>query len=161
MTKPHDEDANVELTTTGADGKKRVAECTTGELARLVERVERDGIEKTVDMDTGEIIAPEVLEGVIAQIKELPQGAMDALAEVVEEFKRGSSKWMKTKGREYAEFYWQNGYGAFSIGQSMVDDVRKYIASQDEHHRVVSFEEEFRAFLERYGVEFDERYVWD
>ena len=84
-----------------------------------------------------------------------------SLSDVVEEFKRGSSKWMKTKGREYADFYWQNGYGAFSIGQSMVDDVRKYIASQDEHHRAVTFEEEFRTFLERYGVEFDERYVWD
>jgi REP element-mobilizing transposase RayT len=84
-----------------------------------------------------------------------------SLADVVMELKRGTSKWMKEQGPDFADFYWQNGYGAFSIGQSMVDDVIKYIENQAIHHRKLTFQEEFRQFLVRYEVEFDERYVWD
>ena len=58
-------------------------------------------------------------------------------------------------------FHWQNGYGAFSVSQSNVGEVREYIRTQQEHHRVVTFQEEFRRFLKRYEVEYDERYVWD
>jgi hypothetical protein len=57
--------------------------------------------------------------------------------------------------------YWQNGYGAFSIGQSGVEALKKYIARQKEHHRKKTFQDEFRAFLAKYQVEYDERYVWD
>src|ERR1700730_2814653 len=60
----------------------------------------------------------------------------------------------------YAKFYWQNGYGAFSIGQSGVEALKKYIAKQKEHHRKKTFQDEFRAFLAKYQVEYDERYVW-
>ena len=84
-----------------------------------------------------------------------------ALAQVVMEVKRATSKWIKTQGTGFAKFHWQSGYGAFSIGQSGVEDVKAYIANQAEHHRVKSFEEEFRSFLKRYEMEFDERYVWD
>jgi REP element-mobilizing transposase RayT len=84
-----------------------------------------------------------------------------SLAQVVMEVKRATSKWIKTQGKEFAGFHWQSGYGAFSIGQSGVDEVKTYIANQAKHHRVKSFEEEFRSFLKRYQVEFDERYVWD
>lgn len=84
-----------------------------------------------------------------------------SLSQVVMEVKRATSKWIKTQGLDFARFHWQNGYGAFSIGQSGVDEVKKYIADQAKHHRVKSFEEEFRSFLKRYQVEFDERYVWD
>jgi putative transposase len=77
------------------------------------------------------------------------------------EVKRATSKWIKTQGKEFASFHWQSGYGAFSIGQSGVDEVKTYIAKQAKHHRVKSFEEEFRSFLKRYQVEFDERFVWD
>jgi REP element-mobilizing transposase RayT len=84
-----------------------------------------------------------------------------ALAQVVMEVKRATSKWIKTQGKEFAKFHWQSGYGAFSIGQSGVEEVKAYIANQAEHHRVKSFEEEFRSFLKRYELEFDERYVWD
>jgi REP element-mobilizing transposase RayT len=84
-----------------------------------------------------------------------------SLAQVVMEVKRATSKWIKTQGKGFAGFHWQNGYGAFSIGQSGVDEVTNYIANQAEHHRVKSFQEEFRSFLKRYEVEFDERYVWD
>jgi REP element-mobilizing transposase RayT len=82
------------------------------------------------------------------------------LSKVVEEVKRGSSKWIKTRGPEYADFYWQNGYGAFSVSPSLVEAVTHYIAHQEEHHSKQSFQEEFREFCRRHGVEFDERYVW-
>ena len=82
-------------------------------------------------------------------------------AEMVKEVKRGSSLWLKTKSTDLHDFAWQNGYGIFSIGYSQVEEVRKYIAGQEEHHRTISFQDEFRKFLERYAVEFDERYVWD
>jgi putative transposase len=84
-----------------------------------------------------------------------------SLSRVVMEVKRATSKWIKTQGKDFTKFHWQNGYGAFSIGQSGVEEVKTYIANQAEHHRVRSFEEEFRSFLKRYQIEFDERYVWD
>ncbi|MBI2805113.1 MAG: IS200/IS605 family transposase [Planctomycetes bacterium] len=83
------------------------------------------------------------------------------VAKIVEKVKAGSSKWIKTKGAEYHDFYWQSGYGAFSIGQSGIGGVKKYIANQKEHHRTRTFQEEFREFLNRYEIAFDERYVWD
>jgi putative transposase len=83
------------------------------------------------------------------------------LAEVVEKVKTSSSKWLKTQGRALQAFYWQNGYGGFSVSPGEVDSVAAYIEGQEEHHRVVSFQEEYRKFLEDYGVEYDERYVWD
>ena len=84
-----------------------------------------------------------------------------ALAKVVEEIKKGTSKWIKTKSPGLRQFYWQNGYGAFSVSPSKVEEVRQYIAGQDEHHRWITFQEEFRAFLERHGIEYEQRYVWD
>lgn len=84
-----------------------------------------------------------------------------SIAQIVYEVKRGSSKWIKTKGQLYRKFHWQNGYGAFSVSQSHVGQVRSYILNQEQHHRKVSFQDEFREFLRRYDVEYDERYVWD
>ena len=83
------------------------------------------------------------------------------IAALVEEVKTESSKWIKTKGVEFINFHWQKGYGAFSIGQTQVEDVKRYIRSQKEHHRRVTFQDEYRKFLKRYGIEYDERYVWD
>jgi putative transposase len=84
-----------------------------------------------------------------------------AICDVVEEVKTSSSKWIKTKGRPWANFYWQNGYGAFSIGESGVQAVKRYIADQKKHHQKRSFQDEYRALLGKYGIEWDERYVWD
>ena len=72
-----------------------------------------------------------------------------------------SSRWVKEEFRNMAGFAWQGGYGLFSVSASQVHDVEEYIAKQAEHHRHMSFQEEFRKFLDRYGVEYDERYVWD
>jgi putative transposase len=84
-----------------------------------------------------------------------------ALAKVIEEVKKGSSKWLKTRGPAFQGFHWQAGYGAFSVSQSHVEQVSHYIERQEEHHLTRSFEDEFRAFLRRHVVDFDERYVWD
>ena len=83
------------------------------------------------------------------------------LMKIVEEVKKGSSKWIKTKGPAFHKFQWQNGYGGFSVSQSGVDAVKRYIAGQEEHHRSVTFQEEFGKFLRKYQIEYDERYVWD
>ncbi len=84
-----------------------------------------------------------------------------SIAKVVGEMKRSSSKWIKTKGAALGKFSWQNGYGAFSVSQSQVDSVRKYIASQEQHHHKRTFQAEYRDFLKKYEIEYDERYVWD
>jgi putative transposase len=84
-----------------------------------------------------------------------------ALKDLLQDLKQGSSKWIKTKGREFAAFHWQDGYGAFSIGQSQAATVRTYLARQKLHHQQVTFEDEFREFLRKYEIEYDERYVWN
>ena len=83
------------------------------------------------------------------------------IADLVEEVKTGSSKWIKTKGSEFRNFHWQRGYGAFSIGQSQVDSLKRYIAQQKVHHQRITFQDEYRKFLKSYGIDYDERYVWD
>ncbi|MDH4202128.1 MAG: IS200/IS605 family transposase [Phycisphaerae bacterium] len=83
------------------------------------------------------------------------------LAKYIEGIKRPSSRWLKTKGGMYEKFAWQNGYGAFSVSSSRVEAVKRYIAGQEEHHRTVTFKEEFLEFLRKYKVEYDERYLWD
>ena len=83
------------------------------------------------------------------------------LSKYIEDIKRNSSRWIKTKDGLYQKFAWQNGYGAFSVSSSKKDSVKHYIAGQKEHHRAMSFREEFVSFLQKYNVEYDERYVWD
>lgn len=83
------------------------------------------------------------------------------IADLVEEVKTESSKWIKKKGPEFKNFHWQNGYGAFSIGQSQVPILKRYIARQRLHHARVTFQDEYRKFLKSYGIDYDERYVWD
>lgn len=84
-----------------------------------------------------------------------------ALMDLLEEIKKRSSKWIKTKGELYRDFYWQRGYGAFSVNPYELDVVIKYIENQHEHHRQRTFQDEFRGFLKKYNVEYDERYVWE
>jgi len=84
-----------------------------------------------------------------------------ALMKLLEEVKSHSSKWMKTKGHDLTNFYWQDGYGAFSVNPSEVDAVINYITNQKEHHSRRSFQDEYRGILKKYQVEYDERYIWD
>lgn len=83
------------------------------------------------------------------------------MSSAVEEVKKSSSKWLKTQGPEFSDFAWQAGYGAFSVSESNVAAVRDYIANQHEHHRKKTFQEEYREFLNRHNVSFDEKYAWD
>ena len=84
-----------------------------------------------------------------------------SISQVVEDVKKASSKWIKTQGAAFAAFAWQSGYGAFAVSESNVETVHEYIANQREHHRKKSFQDEYRQFLERHRIAFDERYVWD
>lgn len=84
-----------------------------------------------------------------------------SLMKLMEELKSHSSKWIKSKGRGYENFYWQEGYGAFSVNPSEINTVINYISNQKEHHSRKTFQDEYRAFLKKYKVEYDERYVWD
>ena len=88
-------------------------------------------------------------------------GRTVTLAQVVEDVKKSSSKWIKTQGPVLADFAWQAGYGAFSVSESNVPKVANYIRNQEEHHRVKTFQEEYREFLQKHQIEFDEQYVWD
>lgn len=84
-----------------------------------------------------------------------------SLSKLVEEAKSSSSKWVKTKDQRLAQFHWQNGYGGFLVSRSHLNAVIHYIREQEEHHRKVTFQEEFREFLKKYKVPYDEKYVWD
>ena len=84
-----------------------------------------------------------------------------SLAEIVEDVKTSSSKWIKTKGTGLASFHWQSGYAGFSVSPADVEKVAEYIVTQEAHHRVVSFQDEFRKLLESHRIDYDERYVWD
>lgn len=83
------------------------------------------------------------------------------LVKLLEEIKAHSSKWIKTKDDTFSKFYWQNGYGAFSVNPDEIDKVIAYIENQKEHHSKKTFQDEYRVFLKKYNVEFDEKYVWD
>lgn len=84
-----------------------------------------------------------------------------ALMTLVQKVKAHSSKWMKTKSENLKNFYWQDGYGAFSVNPKEIDLVINYIKNQHQHHRKKAFKEEYKQFLEQYEVDYDERYVWE
>ncbi len=84
-----------------------------------------------------------------------------ALMTLVQKVKAHSSKWIKTKNPKLSNFFWQDGYGAFSVNPKAVDVVVNYIKNQHEHHRKKDFKEEYRAFLKQYKVDYNEDYVWD
>ena len=83
-----------------------------------------------------------------------------ALAKLLEEIKRHSSRWIKSKREYYKNFAWQGGYGGFSVSQSLHDTLKKYIENQEEHHKKTSFREEVRALLKEYNIEYNEQYLW-
>lgn len=83
----------------------------------------------------------------------------ETVAHVVEEMKRNSSRWIKTLSTQYERFAWQGGYAAFSVSQSVVEKTRQYVLNQAEHHKKVSFRDEYIHFLKLYNIEYDEKYV--
>ena len=87
-------------------------------------------------------------------------GASDHVHLLISDVKKDSSSWIKTKGSQFRNFIWQDGYGGFSVGKSNLDDLRRYFARQKEHHRKKTFQEELIQFLDAYGIEYDERHLW-
>jgi REP element-mobilizing transposase RayT len=85
----------------------------------------------------------------------------EALSSVVMHVKKGTSRWLKEQSPDFQGFDWQDGYGAFSVGRSQRDGVVAYIRKQQERHARISFQDEFRKFLDTYEIEYEERYVWD
>ncbi len=83
-----------------------------------------------------------------------------ALSKLVEEIKRHSSRWIKTKSERYKSFSWQGGYGAFSVSPSVCERTKKYIENQEAHHRKKSFEQEYLTFLKAHNIEYNETYLW-
>jgi putative transposase len=82
-------------------------------------------------------------------------------AQFVERIKKASSKWIKTLDARWRGFFWQRGYGAFSVSPCQLESVLQYIDRQQEHHRARTFQEQYRELLRKHGIDFDERYVWD
>ena len=84
-----------------------------------------------------------------------------SLADAMRVLKTNSSRWVHEKWPSHSVFAWQTGYGAFSVSQSNIAGLLRYIAEQEQHHRKVSFQEEFLAYLRRHGIDYDERYIWE
>jgi putative transposase len=84
-----------------------------------------------------------------------------SIMKVVQEVKTETTKWLKKQSPETADFTWQGGYGAFSVSESNVPQVKDYIQNQEEHHRRMTFQDELRVLCRRHNIELDERYVWD
>ena len=83
-----------------------------------------------------------------------------AVSDALRTIKTNSSRWVHETNKDLAAFAWQAGYAAFAVSRSVMEDVRRYIQEQEEHHRTLTYEDEYRAFLRKHGIEFDERYVW-
>lgn len=84
-----------------------------------------------------------------------------ALSKLVENIKRHSSRWIKTFDSYYKNFAWQGGYGAFSVSSSIHDRVKRYIEKQEKHHEKIQFKDECLLFLKEYGIEYNEKYLWN
>ncbi|HMS41548.1 MAG TPA: IS200/IS605 family transposase [Pyrinomonadaceae bacterium] len=130
-----------------------------------------------------DLIAPEIEEGLYAYIHGIAENNGSKLIvgggtanhihllvslpkkidvpDLIGDIKRDSSVWVKEQSTKYSDFYWQKGYGAFSIGQTQVGKISNYIKTQKEHHQTHNFESEYRAWLNEYEIEYDEKYVWD
>ena len=85
----------------------------------------------------------------------------ETVSHLVEEIKRNSSRWIKTLGQEYECFAWQGGYAVFSVSESLINKTIEYVINQKEHHKKLSFKEEYIQFLKLYNIDYDERYVFE
>ena len=136
---------------------------TKGREPFLEDRSTRDNIHLRLGGLCNELGCPVIRVGGVADhIHVLCRfGKSITVSDFHKEFKRKSSRWIKTASPDLTDFYWQSGYGAFSVSPGHVDELRRYIENQEEHHKTETFQEEFRRLLKKYGVEYDERYVWD
>jgi len=84
-----------------------------------------------------------------------------AIMKVIEDMKKETSKWLKKQDSKFDDFAWQSGYGIFGVSESNIPQVKQYISSQEEHHKKLTFKDEFRLLCERHSIDLDERYAWD
>ncbi len=107
-------------------------------------------------------VAPLLIGGGVDHIHALCRfGRSITLADWVKEVKRASSVWVKKHAPELHDFAWQSGYGVFSVSVSNIETVKSYIKEQGEHHKKLTFQEEYRLLLKKHGIEWDEQYVWE
>ena len=129
----------------------------------LREQVMREALHAYLGGISKQLECPPILVGGVEDhVHILAQfGRMITQAEWVKELKRVSHLWLKNQSGEYALFEWQAGYANFSVSQSNMDEVKKYIQMQPEHHQKRSFQDELRALIRRHHLQWDERYIWD
>ena len=136
---------------------------STKDRMPMIEKTIRPRVHAYLATLARELGAPYVVVGGVADHVHLlfDLGKEHGPVTFVGTLKKESSKFVKTLDERYGQFYWQRGYGMFSVSPTHREDVVAYIRNQEEHHRIVSFQEEYIGFLERYGMEYDERYIWD
>jgi putative transposase len=129
----------------------------------LLDREMRETLHSYLGSVSGRLeCAPVIVGGVEDHVHLLARLARTVTqADWVKELKRVSNLWLKQRGRNYADFQWQGGCAAFSVSRSNLEEVRRYIANQEEHQRKMGFQDELRALLRKHDAEWDERYVWD
>lgn len=89
------------------------------------------------------------------------QSKEELISKTIGKIKRASSLWLKGKNPLLSKFHWQNGYGVFSVSESQVEVVKKYILTQEEHHQIISYEDEFKSLLKKYNIKYNDKYVWE
>lgn len=105
---------------------------------------------------------PIIIDGSIDHIHILCSVSKNlSLSETIRKIKTSSSKWIKTKDNKLEDFSWQKGYAAFSVSQSAIEDVKRYIYDQKQHHKKLSFKEELIKFLEKHKIDYNPEYIWD
>lgn len=107
----------------------------------------------------GTAIAIDGMEDHVHILALLP--AAKSVADVLRTVKTNSSGWVHKTWPQRTDFAWQIGYAGFTVSESNVEEVRRYLLNQKEHHRHMTFQEEYIAFLKRHGIEYDDRYIWD
>jgi REP element-mobilizing transposase RayT len=91
----------------------------------------------------------------------LQLGRTITISNLISEMKSNSSRWIKSKGQDFINFAWQGGYGVFSVSRPSLEGAKRYLASQKEHHKTVTFKDELIAMLKRAQITYDEKYLWD
>jgi putative transposase len=136
---------------------------TKGRLPLLRDKTSRDALHAHMGGISKRLECPPLLVGGTADHVHLLArfGRAITQAEWVKELKRVSNIWLKRRGRNYADFEWQAGYATFSVSQSNLEQVKRYIATQEQHHRKIGFQDELGTLFRKHGIEWDEKYVWD
>ena len=135
---------------------------STKERARWLKKPVREELQAYIGGVCRELACPSIAIGCVEDHAHIlyVQSKNIALAKVVEQVKKSSSKWLKKYSRDFELFHWQDGYAAFSVSASKIDIVKSYILNQEEHHKQNTFKDELIKFLNKYNIDYDEKYLW-